>query len=580
MATAIISPIIQWIDERYVYSLFVDVLLYHLSRVGFRYKRRFIFSPVHRTMIKYIDTYRQQAWPLLLEEQEPHDVSPYIYHPINILSNRNGSSDPGATTHRSQKITSPPISPCSVIMPTTTNMYTNHGGHDETVTTLPPPHNSDTTIMWFDVQRYDPSLLYGVSSSLCWSTATTEIAQEQLVEDFRGLLLHVMEESLCFTTLSPPQRYYQGYHIVAGLVLSTFLHPTRMKEEDYRDDDIYRVSYATTDTIAFLQQLIRTVPVLSEMVIPHHHDHDDSLPRMVQLIRQTIFPLYSYYDYHHCRHHHNTSTNDLGDDDDIEQYMIGQCMTWILTLFGINGNQQYSDGPRYMDALLASHPQYFILYLCTSKLLWSSMRHHRSHNSHEECEAVIEQAIRIMEAIPPRNFPKVFAWYQRHRHSILNGGESPSDGDVSYYKDNVGRGGPVDSDTGTVESIQKILQYLYRSHYYHDAMITTATSSSCRNPTIRHLVRWTMRDHCVSSAWFVQLRRVARRLRKRSCRATATKYREWMVRTIITVLIGAAQHLVMALVGIASIIRMIIPTIEKSCRCPQPTITSSTANKK
>jgi hypothetical protein len=544
------------------------------------------------------DTYRQQAWPLLVSAQQPRSLLSRGSHSTMPDSNRKISNHPPydaptmnqtfdhddrkkVTTSLSSstiKPTEPPISPCSVI-PTTIHFNETDAEHQIQNHTM---HNDDATIMWYDVQRYYPSFS-------TWNTSTT--TPPQLVEDFRYLLLHVLEESLSTPSSILPRRYYQGYHIVAGLLLSTFLHTHHPEDTDFATtnhptnyNEMYLISYATKDTIELLQQMIVTIPFLCDMVVVPSHPHDDSLPRIVQSIRQYIIPLYYYYQHHyHSNASFGTTNNiatgssndDTGDNEDMDQYMIGQCMTWILTLFGTGHGHPHhhstttkpnsSDyGKRYMDAILASHPYYFIYYLCVSKLLHttnanvSSDDHCNHENNTEECDIVIRQAIRIMERIPPPALSDVFTWYQTQYYcrSALPLSCHNSELSIYNYCENVDHGGDdqIGSNvtSSTLGSIQEIIQYMFRLYYFHDAMITTVYRDG-NHPYIERIHRLVQcmthvydygihafqkvqniqrRTGIVSYSFFV-LRRASRKLIHKCRRIMSnTQHRRWLLATV------------------------------------------------
>ena len=567
--------------------------------------------------ITIADTYRQQVWPLLLQSAPPALMSDcsrrqpmrepmtMSLHPPSIRNtfHEDVTKKSVAPISTTPQIPSPPISPCSVIpiVDVDSNIKKTQSHSSDNI----HHNNDDAMIMWYDVQRYHPSVSTGNPSA---TSLQVPQVPPQLVEDFRFLLLHVLEESL-----SPRRRYYQGYHIIAGLVLSTFLHTTTVPHpmdtttnpnlNNY--EEMYMISYATTDTIQLLKQLIVKIPFLYDMVavtMPKQHSptEDDSLLRVVQQIRQSIIPLYYYCQNHNSHHDHDyfqTTTSGKNDDtdhsdmDDMEQYIIGQCMTWILTLFGTGHqvNQHHSNdhsyGKRYMDVILASHPHYFIFYLCVSKLLYMNHNkvspdvHYDNHT--DECEIVIQQAIRIMQRIPPHILSShVYRWYQRYgRHHrsfgttlseppprlsnhVLSLGGNDSYGESQTCIDN-SDGRDV---TSVMRFIQSMLLYLYRYYFYHDAMITTVFCDR-NHPSIYYLVSFLSRGYFYCFNTFQQirihsqstgvmmymlvcLRRVSRRL-LRSCRMTisttiqrrylflpaARRLRLWIQQTAVTVVV-------------------------------------------
>jgi hypothetical protein len=510
------------------------------------------------------DTYRQQVWPLLLQPPHApivrttttchrvtkthHPDSPATKHEKDNsrMKHENGT----VPSNSKQQPITPPVSPCSVLIPIQQQQQpdTIHQQGGTPQQNYNYEEDNDTTIMWYDVQRWYPPT-YNTTTT---NTTTAMLRASSLSED-RMVLFHVMDESLS-SRINPIQslsasspmfeestqqqqrgrrskRYYQGYHILVGQVLSTFRTSTttamsRIDDNANNDGDSSSpnqfVPHAVTNTtIAFMQQCMTTIPFLSDLV------QEESLETIVEQIRQYIVPLYSYFTYCEKKTRNSTEdsiencsyTYDNDDDDDMEQFIIGQCIPWILTLFGSTPMIQKESHPtqrknccchaRYLDAILASHPRYFILYLCVSKLL--RLSHHQQRRSStvlvvqpyqssnwctttttktkeyglnddiDECEYIISQAIHMMKQIPPTHaLNDVIQWYQSNQEEV----SLSNDPDVMKK----------DRDTNSNSQTSK------RSYYYSSSSVQYLYDMQSIITNISSL--YTFACHCMTAtAW-------------------------------------------------------------------------------
>jgi hypothetical protein len=318
-----------------------------------------------------------------------------------------------------------PPSPCSVM--NLNNEYYHNGSTEydlisDTTNTAPntsPPkenhssiNNNDISTMWLDIQRWQPPHLERMVLS---------------IQEYRNLLAHVIVQSLHGPT---PWRYYQGYHILAGLVLSTFLYNA------YDDLTTMKVTaIATSDTIHFLRRWLGT-SILFDIV------RDDTLEPILQRLRMSVVPLYNYVIFMerscHINHGMDTTTaeqliSDM-DDDEHDIRMVAQCIPWIFTMFGSNSTGSTKSNAtttssisnlhaRIVDAVLASHPIYFPMYLCVTKLLQLRTEAQSSSSSFSICsslddewELILTKTIDRMQQIPPHHLSDLSTWYYNYEH--------------------------------------------------------------------------------------------------------------------------------------------------------------------
>jgi hypothetical protein len=255
--------------------------------------------------------------------------------------------------------------------------------------------DKDVSTIWLDVERWNPP------KDHCNGLSVLE---------YRNLLAHVILQSLQIHGSAPsPLRYFQGFHVLAGLVLSTFLRNA--------SNDLTTLSLATVDAIHFLQQWICNAPLLNDVV------REDTIEPILQRIRTSVLPLYYHYRSIESPNKTNGDLYDFPNDDEHNSLLVAQCLPWLLTLFCPHHTFKYDDKAtnllqcthaRIVDAVLASHPIYFPIYLCVTLLLskksnaWNTPPKIASSS---DIEFVIQKTVDRMKYIPPQFLPQISARY-------------------------------------------------------------------------------------------------------------------------------------------------------------------------
>jgi hypothetical protein len=341
------------------------------------------------------DSNRQLAWPLLLEhackDASVHLKTQHEMQVCGVTSDILCSAAPSPEfSVKESNIKAPAVGSNERSDPS--HIHTNPSS-PSSVMDLFNDFDKDVSTVWLDVERWNPP-----EDHRC----------ELSIPEYRNLLAHVILQSLqVHGNARPPLRYFQGFHILAGLVLNTYLCNT--------SNDLTTMSLATIDAIHFLQAWICNASILNDVV------REDTIEPILQRLRLLVLPLYF-----HCRSTESPSkiNDDLYDlryDDEHNSRLIAKCLPWLLTMFGPHRSVQFADKAtnllhgahaRIVDAILASHPIYFPIYLCVTLLTSQTPNAcEPSLASSYDVDFVIQKTIDRMKITPPQFLPQISARY-------------------------------------------------------------------------------------------------------------------------------------------------------------------------